>query len=154
MKTESAERFSREVDSYRSALLFYARNSDWAEFKEKAGRFFDYVESIEFHELERKFYNIFNGILMALAIAVIVLFGVDFTVHREWSKLRDVFILAALAGGSFELYFFLNYRGYTDTRSFYYRKRREKFIRAIEQDFRSYILRIGQEDQPDMRMAA
>lgn len=154
MKRESAEQFNREVDGYRNALLFYARKSDWEEFKTKAGRLFDYVESVEYQELERRFSKIFNGILAVLALTIIVLFGVDFTVHPEWTRLKDAFILSSLAGGSFELYFFLNYRRYAGSRTFHYRKRREKFIHAIERDFRSYVLQLHREERRDMKIAA
>ena len=57
-------------------------------FEEKAGRMFDYVESIEFRELQRRFYMVFNLILVVLVLGVIVLCGVDFQAHQELLRLR------------------------------------------------------------------
>jgi hypothetical protein len=140
MKRELAEQFNQEVDNYRKALLFYARKCDWEEFKAKAGRLFDYVEAIEFSELERRFFTIFNPILAVLGLAVFALFGVDFEVHPEWLRLKDTFVLASIAASSFELYFFLDFRMYMDIKTSCYKKRRENFIRDIEQDFRGIAL--------------
>jgi len=58
MKRELNERFNYEVDRYRKALLFYAKQCQWDTFKANAGRLFDYVESIEMSEIERRFFNI------------------------------------------------------------------------------------------------
>jgi hypothetical protein len=143
MKRELAEQFNREVDGYRNALLFYARKSDWEEFKTKAGRLFDYVESIEFSELERRFFKVFTPILAALGLAVLLLFGVDFEVHPEWMHLKNTFILSALATCSFEIYFYFDFRMYLGIKTSNYKKRRERFVRDIEQDFRSFALQRG-----------
>ncbi len=138
MKKELAERFNEEVDSYRNALLNCARKRDWETFKDKAGRLFDYVESIEFQELERRFFTIFSSILALLVLAVIALLSVDFQVHQELLRLKGAFILFALAASSFELYFFVNYRMYAEIKTTNYKKRRDHFIKNIEQDFRGY----------------
>lgn len=140
MKRELAEQFNQEVDNYRKALLFYARKCDWETFKAKAGRMFDYVESVEFRELERRFFRVFNLILGILVLAVIGLFSVDFGVNQELMRLKNFFIVSALAVSSFELYFFIDYRMYINFKTFSFRKRREKFIRGIEQDFRRYAV--------------
>jgi hypothetical protein len=108
MKKELAEQFNQEVASYRNALLSCARTCDWEAFK--AGRLFDYVETVEFMELERRFFNIFNLLLSVLVLAVIGLFSVDFDVHQELMRLKNAFVTCAVAVSSFELYFFLDYR--------------------------------------------
>src|SRR5512142_975493 len=97
MKRELAERFNREVENHRKALLYYARKCDWETFKAKAGRLFDYVESVEFRELERRFYSIFNLILGFLVLAVIGLMMVDFQVHQELLRFKNTFVVSALA---------------------------------------------------------
>ncbi len=140
MKKELAELFNQEVESYRNGLLYYARNCDWETFEEKAGRMFDYVESIEFRELQRRFYMVFNLILVVLVLGVIVLCGVDFQAHQELLRLKSGFILSALAVSSFELYFYIDYRIFISIKTFSYKKRRENFIQGIEQDFRSYAV--------------
>jgi hypothetical protein len=141
MKKELAEQFSQEVESYRRSLLYYAKTSEWEEFKASAGRLFDYVESVEYSELERRFFKTFTPILAVLGLVVLALFGVDFEVYTEWQGLRNAFILSALTASSFELYFYLDFRIYVRIRTAYSGKRRESFIRNIEQDFRGFVRR-------------
>jgi len=140
MKKKRAEQFSREVESYRRALLFCARESDWEEFKAKAGRLFDYVETIERVELEKRFYLVFSIILAALVLAVIALFSVNFEVSPESMRLKNTVLFTAIAASTFELYFFINYRTYAGVRTSLYKERRENFIKNIEKDFRSFAL--------------
>lgn len=141
MERELAEQFNREVETYRKALLFYARKCDWEEFKAKAGRLFDYVESIEFSELERRFFHAFTLLLAVLGLAVIALFSMDVTLYPGLLlRLKNTLVLAALGASSFELYFYINYRMYVGQRRLYSKKRREKFIREIEQDFQAYAV--------------
>jgi hypothetical protein len=141
MKRQLAERFDQEVENHRKALLYYARKCDWETFEAKAGRLFDYVESIEFMELERRFFTVFNLILGFLILIIIGLLTVDFEVHRELFKFKNSFIMTGLAVSSFELYFFIDYRLYVGVKTRYYKKRRENFIRNIEQDFRGFAVR-------------
>jgi hypothetical protein len=138
MKRELAERFNQEVENHRKALLYYARNCDWKTFEAKAGRLFDYVESIEFRELERRFFTVFNLILVVLVVAVIALFTVNFEVHQDLLRLKHIFVVSALAVISYEFFFYLDYRTYINFKTFSFKKRRESFIRNIEQDFRGY----------------
>ncbi len=141
MKKELAQQFNREVDSYRKALLWYARKCDWEEFRAKAGRLFDYVESIEFAELERRFFATFSIILAVLIMAVVALLSVNFEVRPELMRLKNACFLSAIAASSFELYFYINYRKYVSVRTGYYNKRRESFIKNMEQDFLGYASR-------------
>jgi len=71
---------------------------------------------------------------------VLALVGVNFDANPELQRLKNSFILAALAGSTFELYFFIDFRFYVGVKSTNYKARREKFIRNIEQDFRSYAV--------------
>jgi len=140
MKRGREKQFNQDVENYRRALLYHARISDWETFKAKAGRMFDYVEAIEFSELERRFFMNFNAVLVVLIAIAVALFQVDFEVAPELVRLKNVMVLAGLGVGSFELYFYINYRTYVRVRTFNYAERREKFIRNIEQDFRSHIV--------------
>ncbi len=148
MKRELADQFNREVENYRRALLYHAQTRDWKTFQAKAGRMFDYVESIEFKELERRFFRIFNLVLGALVVVVIAVFNVDFEMHGDLLPLKNNVLFSAFAVSSFELYFYIGYRRYVGARTAEYTKRREKFIRVIERDFRSYTT------QPEERLAA
>jgi len=140
MKRGLEEQFNQEVESYRKALLYHARISDWETFATKAGRMFDYVEAIEYSELERRFFKNFNGILVVLIVIVVTLLSVDFTITPELMRFKNATILASLALSTFELYFYLNYRIHLRVKTIHYAKRREKFIRTIERDFRAYVL--------------
>jgi hypothetical protein len=140
MRKKLAEQFSREVESYRRALLFCAKKSDWEEFKAKAGKLFDYVEAVERVELEKRFFTLFSVILAALVLAVIALFSVNFEVNPESMRLKNTVLFTALVASTFELYFFINYRTYASARTSLYKERRENFIKNIEKDFRSFDL--------------
>ena len=138
MKQELKKQFNHEVETYRKSLLYYAKKADWATFEAKAGRMFDYMESIEFQELERRFFTTFNLILGALILAVAGFLSMDFEVHQELQQMRGSFLFCALAVCSFELYFYLDYRIYMNIKTTYYPQRRSRFIQGIEADFRSY----------------
>ena len=140
MKRQLAERFNHEVENHRKALIYYARKCDWETFQAKAGRLFDYVESIEFRELERRFYSVFSLVLGFLVLAVIGLVTVDFQMYQELPRLKTAFVMSAIAVSSFELYFYVDYRMYIDVKTRCYRKRRETFIREIERDFRGFAV--------------
>jgi hypothetical protein len=140
MRKERKDQFNEHVESYRRALMYNARISDWETFKAKAGRMFDYVESIEYAELERRFFKNFNTILIILAAITIALFQVDFEVTPELLRLKNLVVFGGILASTFELYFYINYRTYVKVRSTLYAERREKFIRDIEQDFRSYVV--------------
>jgi len=140
MKKEIADQFNHEVETYRRALLYYARKCDWETFEAKAGRMFDYVESVEFQELERRFFRTFGLFLGAIIIAVTVFLNIDFEVHQEWLQWKNSFLFSAIAACTLEIYFFINYRTYIDVKTYGQKKRREKFIHGIEADFRKYTL--------------
>ncbi len=143
MRKKLAEQFNREVESYRRALLFCSKKSDWEEFKTKAGKLFDYVEAVERVELEKRFFSVFSLILAALVLAVIALFSVNFEINPESMRLKNTVLFTAIAGSSFELYFFINYRTYAGVRTSLYKERRENFIKNIEKDFRNFALQTG-----------
>ncbi len=144
MRKGMEQQFNQEVENYRKALLYHARTCDWEMFKAKAGRMFDYVESIEYAELERRFFTNFNVILAVLVVIIVALFKVDFAVTPELMRLKNTMILAGLGASSFELYFYLDYKIYLRVKTVHYSERRENFIRNIEKDFRNYILKTEQ----------
>jgi hypothetical protein len=147
MKREIAEQFSKEIENYRRALLYYARAADWATFQARASRLFDYVESVEFRELERRFFRTFGSILTALIIALVAFFSSEYAVHPAYGSMRTGFLLFALAVTTFELYFFVDYRRYIVVRTLYREQRRRLFLRGIEEDFRANAA-------PNLRQAA
>jgi hypothetical protein len=143
MRKGLEKQFNQEVETYRKALLYHARISDWETFKAKAGKMFDYVEAIEYSELERRFFTNFNVILVVLVAIAFALFQVDFAVTPELLRLKNSMILAGLAVSSFELYFYLDYKIYIKVKTVHYPERRERFIKNIENDFRAYVLQAG-----------
>jgi hypothetical protein len=138
MTGERREQFNQNVERYRRALLYFARISNWETFKDKAGRLFDYLESIEFAELERRFFRNFGAILFVLIAIAVALFEVDFASTPELLRLRDLLVFTGLGIGSYELFFYINYRTYVRVRIGNYSERRERFVKDIEQDFAGY----------------
>lgn len=139
MRKGMAQQFNQKVENYRRALLYHARTCEWETFKAKAGGMFDYVETIECSELDRRFSFHFNLILAVLAAIAVALFNVDFTVTPELIRLKNAMVVAGLGGSSFELYFYLDYKIYMRVKSVHYAERRDSFIRNIEKDFRNYV---------------
>ena len=140
MKKGMEKQFNQEVENYRKALLCHARSHDWEAFKSKAGRMFDYVEAIEYSELERRFVTNFNVVLVVLIAIIVALFMVDFAVTPELLRLKNSMVLAGLGMSSFELYFYLDYKIYIKVKVRHYTERRQSFIRNIEKDFLAYVL--------------
>lgn len=140
MNSDLHRTFNEEVNRYKNALLFYARKCDWDTFQDNAGRLFDYVESIEMSEIERKFYKISKVIVMALFIVVIFILKMDRNLSPGITRLKDFVVIIAVAGGSFEIYFLLNFKMYMKNKIRRYKKRRERFIMDIEQDFKEIVV--------------
>jgi len=140
MRKGLKEQFNQEVDGYRKALVYHAKTGDWETFKQKAGRMFDYVEAIEYAELERRFFTNFNVILVLLVAVIFALFKVDFTVTPDLLRLKYTMVLLGLGGSSFQLYFYINYKIYIKVKTVKYPERREQFVRNMEDDFRTYLL--------------
>lgn len=98
------------------------------------------MDAVEYSELERRFFKNFNAILVALIVIVVAMVNVDFAVTPELMQLKKAMVLAGFGVSSFELYFYLDYRIYRRVKTFHYAERREKFVRNIERDFRSYVI--------------
>jgi hypothetical protein len=135
---EVARQFNQEVEQYRRTLLYFARICDWEEFKERAGRLFDYLEVVEATERERRFFAVFNTILAVLVALVIILFSIDPGTDAAFDRYRRTLVVLCLCAGGFECYFFMNFRWYADMRKACFTRRRQAFIRDIERDFRSF----------------
>ena len=140
MKRGLEKQFNQDVEHYRKALLYHARIRDWETFKAKAGRLFDYVEAIEYSELERRFFKNFNVILVMLIVIIVVLFSINMGATPELMQLKNAIVLVGLGMSSFEVYFYVDYKIYIKVKTVHYAERRERFIRNIESDFRSSVL--------------
>jgi hypothetical protein len=137
MEKRLNEAFNQEVENYRRILLNCAGKNEWNSFKVGAGKLFDYVESIEMAVLEKKFFRISGVVMCILFLSVALIVGMSFDIKEEIIRIRKLMILAALMGSSFQLYFFVNFWRYMGQKMTYYERRRERFIKNIEQDFRS-----------------
>lgn len=140
MKKELHRTFNQEVHRYRNILTSCAKKCDWESFKLHAGRLFDYCESIEMSEIERRFFGISKIVMLVLFVIAIVFFKVDPDVFPEFVRVKRIFTFSALGGCLFELYFFINFRTYMRIKTEFYKQRKERFIRNIERDFRNVIL--------------
>jgi hypothetical protein len=136
VKKEQAARFSEEMEQYRRALSHFALQGDWAAFRSRAGSLFDYVETVETAERERRFFLLFGAVLAVLIAAVVAIVGIEPGVHPKWPHYRNLLVLMSALGSSFEVYFFINFRLYTDERMLCCKQRREVFLQGIESDFR------------------
>jgi hypothetical protein len=87
--------------------------------------------------LEKKFFRISGVVMCILFLSVALIVGMSFDIKEEIIRIRKLMILAALMGSSFQLYFFVNFWRYMGQKMTYYERRRERFIKNIEQDFRS-----------------
>lgn len=137
---EQWKSFNEEVERYRRTLLSLARKCDWDAFKVQAGRLFDYVESIEMTEVERRFMRIFKIIMVILFIVLAFVWTMNPEMFPELARHKKGIVLMALAGGCFELYYYLSFRMFMEQKTKCYNKRRERFIRNIEQDFRACLV--------------
>jgi hypothetical protein len=150
MKEELHKIFNAEMERYRKSLLYYAKACEWDTFKDNAGRLFDYVESIEASEIERKFFNISKVIIVILSIVVVVIMKLNAADLPAIAGLKRIIILMGLAGGSFEIYFFCNYKMYMKHKTNLYKKRKEKFIYNIERDFKDMTVQSYKEPSYDI----
>ncbi len=130
--------FNEEVNKYRNLLLGCAKKSEWNTFKVNAGKLFDYCESIEMSVLRKKFFGISKVIMIALVFVVVLVCRMNPSMQCEIPKIRELLILGGICGCSFQLYFFLNFRKYMERKMTSYKYRRDRFIRSIEADFRTY----------------
>ncbi|NIQ14626.1 MAG: hypothetical protein GTO02_09565 [Candidatus Dadabacteria bacterium] len=138
MKKELIKAFNEEVHRYRNTLACCAEKSEWDVFKVNAGKLFDYIESIEMIEIESKFFRISKIILFVLLLMVVFIFRMNIDIYPEMARIKELAFLGAVAGSCFQLYFFLNFRMYMEHKMTFYKKRRERFIRNIERDFKEY----------------
>lgn len=139
MDPDVSRKFNEEVERYRKSLVYYAKACEWDTFKKKAGSLFDYLESIELTELEKKFYRIFRTLLVVVIIATALILKLDSGIFPSLVKYKSEFMMAALSACSFELYFYLDFRMYVKGKMSVYKQRKAWFIRNIENDFRAFI---------------
>jgi hypothetical protein len=143
MNKEFNNRFNEEINRYKKALLFHAGRCDWGTFKVNAGRLFDYCESIEASAIEKKFFKITKIIVGIILIMVIIIVKMNPEIYPRLARINELLTLIAIATCCFEVYFFYNFRMYMKGKTIYYKKRREKFIRNIEQDFKESSVQVA-----------
>jgi magnesium-transporting ATPase (P-type) len=140
MDHEFADRINEEIERYRKALLYYAKQCDWDGFNSKAGMLFDYLEAIELSEIQRKFFKIFKFILIVLTLIIVIILQMNGESYPSLLRFKDSMVIMAIAGSCFELYFFLDFRIYVEHKMSKYKQRRVQFIRNIEKDFKEVIV--------------
>jgi hypothetical protein len=133
-------KFNDEVERYRRALIHYAKACEWEMFENKASILFDYLEAIERHVIERRFFMTFYVILAMLIAAVVAIVKMDAAVFPVFLKYKNALVLTAIAVSIFELYFYIDFRMYVHAKMSWYKKRKEQFIKNIERDFKEIII--------------
>lgn len=136
MENELYNKFNDEINRYRNSLLFYAKKCDWDTFKVNAGRLFDYCESFEMSVIEKKVLRITKIILAVLFVMVVVIVKMNPDIYPELARVKELMTLIAILTCFFEVFFLLNYRMYMKGKTSCYKKRRERFIINIQQDFK------------------
>ncbi len=136
MQKELADRFNDNVERYRLALLEHASKREWDRFKTKAGNLFDYVEVVEVSEIERRFFRIFKSVLIVLVAVFGAIANMNTAVHPDLQQVRYSITVLAIAGICFEVYSYMTFRSFMIAKSLYRKKRKERFVRGIERDFR------------------
>jgi len=143
MRRDIGMAFNEEVERYRRALIFAAKASEWTAFKARAGRLFDYIESVEISEIERKFFCVFISILCVVIFIAVITLNADSLPSPYLSKYREKLTLIVLSIACYELYFLYSFKLFMKSKMSCYRKRREDFIRNIENDFRDMLQQLG-----------
>jgi hypothetical protein len=139
MSREMHKAFNAEISRYRNALDYYAQRNDWKTFKANAGKLFDYCETVEASEIERRFTRIFWIIIGVVITGLFLMIRIEPGTLPEFQNLKKILFFTTFAGSCFDLYFYLNFRVYMNQKAVYYKKRKEHFIMAIEKDFRTDI---------------
>jgi hypothetical protein len=136
MDRETRRKFNEQIGHYRIRLDLHAKKCDWEKFKLDAGRLFDYAEAIELSETRRRFLNVFRIILVLVVVCALYLFSPDPASILEIPRVKRAVIAAGAGGAFYDLFFYMNYRYYINAKALFYEKRRLRFIRGLEQDFK------------------
>ncbi len=146
MEKELHAAFNEEVNRYRNILLYCARRKEWETFKLNAGKLFDYVESIEMSETQKRFLRVFAIVMAVLFCVAALILGFDPAPYgEEVIKVRQLMTVMAILGCCFELFFFASFRHYMENKTVSYKKRRSLFISIIERDFNEICLTAGKD---------
>ncbi len=140
MNKEIDRKINEQVTTYKNSLAFYAQICKWDAFADSAGLLFDYLESVEMSEFERKFFSISKVVAAVLVLTVLFIIRLSTGAYPDLLRFKEVLILFAIGGCCFEVYFLYNFRMYKRGKTIYYEKRRKKFIRDIKVDFRDTII--------------
>ena len=140
MENKLQRKINEEVTRYKNSLAFYAKKCEWDTFKINAGRLFDYLEKVEMSEFERKFFIASKVVAVVLVLTVLFIIKINPEAYPRLLRVKELMILFAIGGCCFEVYFLYNFRMYQKGRRIYYKKRRDRFIREVERDFRDIII--------------
>ncbi len=133
------DKMNREIEEFRRALIFDAKSCDWDTFEGKAGMLFDYLESIEASEIRRVFSLIFRITGAGLLLAGLALALVSSGSNSAMLRFESVLIVLIAGGLIFEALFFVDFRVITRFKTSLRSRRRTRFVRNIEDDFRSFM---------------
>jgi hypothetical protein len=147
MRRDMYTAFNAEINRYRDALYYYAQRNEWQTFKANAGKLFDYCETVEASEIERRFIRIFWIIIGVVITGLFLMIRIEPGTLPGFQNVKRLIFFMTFAGSCFDLYFYLNFRVYMNQKIVHYKKRKEHFIIAIEEDFRTDVPVIRPEKQ-------
>ena len=139
MDKQFTKRLDNEISRYRKTLDYFAKTCDWKNFHRNAATLFDYLESAELFLLKKKIYQLFDIILIVLAVTFVMLSTLSGTVSpwlmKYWGQLALSVAVAIFLG----VLFFLELRMYTSFKATRLKKRKEEFIKNMENNFKTQL---------------
>ncbi len=136
MDERTANKLNDEISRYKRALIFFAKTCDWFSFYSNAVTLFEYLESVELSLLKRKLHQVIEIITVALVLAVVIFSSVNITASPLLMKYRGPLVIIAAAAILFELFLLVELRLYTSIKTRNQQKRKDRFVRNIEHDFK------------------
>lgn len=139
MDRQVTRKLDNEISRYRKTLVYFAKTCDWKNFQNRAATLFDYLESVELFLLKKKIYQLFNIIFAVLAVTFLIFTTLSGSVSPLLMKYWGQLALSVAAAIFLGVLFFLELRMYTSIKATRLKKRKEKFIKTIEDNFKTQL---------------
>lgn len=131
-----SNKLNDEISRYKKALIFFAKACYWFDFHSNAATLFEYLDSVELSLLKRKLRQVIEIVSVALVLAIVIFSSVNITDSPLLIKYRGQLVLIAAAAILFELLLLIELRLYVNIKTRNQQKRKDRFIRNIEHDFK------------------
>jgi len=139
MDKQFARMLDNEISRYRKALDYFAKTCDWKNFQRNAATLFDYLEFVELSLLKNKIYQLFDIIFVVLAVTFVLFSTLSGTVSPVLMKYWGQLVLGVVAASFLGVLFYLKLRMYASIKAARLTKRKEQFIKKIEDSFKNQL---------------